>query len=446
MILQIRYYVRMSNIIIPRTNDLDEKVKIMRECAAHDVADGEVPDFGEAFSRKRSGPTPKVPKVFVSNNCVFDCQYCGMRCSKEKSLRYTNEPREIAEIAVKEAHRNGHGVFISSSIFRNPDYTEELIIKTLNIIRTELFYRGYVHAKIMPGADPALIEQAGWLADRISVNIELSHSDGYSTIAKQKNKRDIIAPMSFIHRKILEHKPARFKYKSKTFARSGQTTQVMAGAMGESDGTLISLAEALYKKYALRRVYYSPFGVPSHKPDCLPHNPTPFWRVRRLYQADRLLQLYGFPANELLPSEEPFLDRELDPKAVWALRHLEMYPVEIQKADYSTLLRVPGLGVESANKIINERRDHTVTHFDLKKMGVWMNRARYFITCGGKYDGKLFFDGSDPNHLYNGTAFEKKSFGGELYGSETLRMLLRDGAGQQNFDDVNGAFVEKESC
>ncbi|MCL2665743.1 MAG: hypothetical protein FWE82_09025 [Defluviitaleaceae bacterium] len=375
----------MSNIIIPKNADIDGIVEQMRSDACFDVADGEAPYFNDAFPIKRTGTPPKVPKVFLSNNCVFDCQYCGMRKSKEKRCRYTETPRELAEIAVKEAHNNGHGVFISSSVFRSADYTEELIIEALKIIRSELYYQGYVHAKIMPGADPLLIAQAGMLADRISVNIELANSEGYKTIAKEKNKSNILSPMSFIAQKIKES--GRRRWGEKTFARSGQTTQVMAGAMGETDRTLLVLAEALYKKYALRRVYYSPFGVPSHSPECLPANSTPKWRVRRLYQADRLLQNYGFKADDLLPEQQsPLLEQSLDPKAVWALRHLSMYPVEINKADYFSLVRVPGLGVNSANKIINERKQHKMTHEMLRKMGVWMNRAQFFITCDGKYE------------------------------------------------------------
>ena len=397
----------MSNIIIPKTMDRDERFAYMQECAAYDITEREANSnpaggFKEGpFARKRTGNPPKVPKVMVTNQCIFNCQYCGMRVSKEKRLRYVCTPREVAEDAVKCAHQNGHGVFITSSIYRNPDYTEELIIETLRIIRTELFYRGYVHAKIMPGTDPALIKKAGMLADRIDVNIEFSHSDGYLSIAKQKNKKTILTPMAFIRDNIKA---------SKNFAPSGQTTQIIAGAMGESDNTLLTLAEALYKKYALRRVYYSGYGVPEHKPDCLPKESIPFWRIRRLYQGDRLLQLYGFKAEDILPADRPFLDQDIDPKAEWALRNLHIYPIEIQKADYFTLLRVPGLGVESANKIINERKRGSLTHKDLKRMGVWMNRAKFFITCSGKYEGKICR--------------------GELYGTELLRQMLIDGPGQ----------------
>jgi putative DNA modification/repair radical SAM protein len=402
----------------------------MQECAAYDIADSEVPGEGAFPMRRRSSNPPKVPKVFVTNNCLFDCQYCGMRVSKEKSCRYVNTPREIAEIALKAARNNGHGVFISSSIFRSPDYTEELIIETLRILRRELYYRGYVHAKIMPGADPRLIEQAGWLADRISVNIELSHSDGYASIAKQKKRETILAPMRFIHNKIREYKPAGNRYAARTFARSGQTTQVMAGAMGEDDRQLITLAEALYKKYAMRRVYYSPFSVPSHKPECLPADPTPLWRTRRLYQADRLLQNYGFPAQELLPADQPFLDRDIDPKAAWALRHLHLFPVEVQTADYVSLIQVPGLGVESAVKIIRERKSQHLYHDDLKKMGVWMNRARFFITCNGKYTGNIWQEPADPNHFYTRDCADGFTNKNDLFSSDLLRLLLRDGNGQ----------------
>ena len=296
-------------------------------------------------------------------------------------------------MAVQAARNNPTlGVFISSGIYKNADYTEELIVETLRIMRRDLHYTGYIHAKIMPGADPALIERAGWLADRLSVNIELPHSDGYAVIAKQKNKANILTPMGAISRKIRDH-TGEFDPSGRRFARSGQTTQMIVGAMKETDRTAMTLSGALYRKYRLRRVYYSPFHLPrSSHFDFFPEKNTPRWRTRRMYQADRLMQLYGFGVDEILPEDAPNLPFDLDPKAAWALRHLDRFPVEVNTADYETLIRVPGIGITGAKRILQARRLHTLTHELLRRIGVSLKRARYFITCNGRYTGGRLLD------------------------------------------------------
>ncbi|MCI8553335.1 MAG: putative DNA modification/repair radical SAM protein [Clostridiales bacterium] len=383
----------------------EEKLQDMRESARFDVGDGDADAenaIAEQFPPRTSAPPArpsslqrppliKQPKVFVSNDCAFNCSYCGCRCSRSRP-RYTNSPEEMARLSLSAACNHPHrGVFITSAVCRNADYTEEMIVETMRLMREKYGYTGYIHAKIMPGADPALIEQAGWLADRLSVNIELPHSDGYAVIARQKTRRSILAPMGGISRMIRERQGER-NDKGRLFAGAGQTTQLIVGAMNENDRASLRLAEALYQKYRLRRVYYSAFGAGDEAFDFLPSVSTPKWRSRRLYQADRLMQLYGFSMEELTPEEAPNLPMDLDPKSAWALRHREQFPIEINRADFEMLLRVPGLGITSAKRILHARRLHTLTPELLRQLKIPLARAKYFITCNGRYEGGLLLD------------------------------------------------------
>lgn len=384
----------MANLVLREAMTLEDKLRDMGESTRYDVADGDGDTDNEiAELRHLRAPRPpaKQPKVFVSNDCTFNCSYCGCRCSRSKP-RYTNSPEEMAQISLRTAlDHPHHGVFITSAVCRNADYTEELIVETMRLMREKYHYTGYIHAKIMPGADPLLIERAGWLADRLSVNIELPHSEGYHLIAKQKNRANILNPMGDISRLIRERQ-GEHNDKGRPFARAGQTTQLIVGAMGEDDRTSLRLAEALYKKYRLRRVYYSAFGAGEEPFDFLPASSTPKWRSRRMYQADRLLQLYHFSMEELTPEEEPDLQRDLDPKSAWALRHRELFPVEVNRADFETLIRVPGLGITSARRIIHGRRIHALTPELLRQLHIPLSRAQYFITCGGRYLGGNLLD------------------------------------------------------
>lgn len=381
----------MANIILKQDQSVEEKLEIMREAAEFDISDDDDLAngcFSDAMSMPKNkvpSTSPKVPKLFMSNNCIFNCAYCGCRSSNDSKRRYVYTPREMASIAVKTGKSNGRGVFITSAIYRNPDYTVELIVETLRLMRREHQYTGYIHAKIMPGTDKKLIEEAGYLADRLSINIELPKSEGYALIAKQKNKNNILTPMAYISERIKESKQEKRPY-GKKFARSGQTTQIMVGTMYETDRTLLCLTEALYKKFDLRRVYYAPFG-PIQDYEYLPSVATPRWRAQRLYQADRLVQLYGFKANELAPEEQPNFEYDMDPKASWALRNLHLYPVEVNTAEYELLIRVPGIGVTSAKKIIQARKYQKLTHELLLQMGISLKRAVFFITCSGRYTG-----------------------------------------------------------
>jgi predicted DNA-binding helix-hairpin-helix protein len=378
----------MSNIILPKELDIADKLALMNDDARFEVGvDGEAESTAllcAADIRGKAAP-PKVPKMFLSSACVFNCAYCGCRCGREERHIYSHTPSELAKIAIEAAKKNGHGVFVSSAIHKNADYTQELLAECVRVMREELYYYGYIHAKVMPGADPLLIERTGKYANRLSVNIEVARSSGYERIAKQKNKEIILAPMGSIAEQIQSA-----QYDKRQFARS-QTTQLMAGSTGEDDRTIMTLSGALYRKYRLKRVYYTAFHysheATGYENEALPLTQTPYWRMARLYQADRLLQLYGFSPDDVTPEADPNLSEDIDPKAAWALRHLDMYPVEVNTADYETLIRVPGIGITYAKRIIEARRHATITHDLLTKMRIPLKRSIYFITCNGQYKG-----------------------------------------------------------
>jgi predicted DNA-binding helix-hairpin-helix protein len=378
----------MSYIIIPKIPDTEEKLALMNEDAQFEVGiDSEAESTAllcAADIKGRPAP-PKIPKMFLASACVFNCAYCGCRCGNEARHSYSHTPSELANIAVAEAKRNGHGVFVSSAIYKNADYTQELLAECVRVMREELCYHGFIHAKVMPGADPLLIERTGKYASRLSVNIEVAQSSGYERIAKQKNKTNILLPMGSIADQIQNARDDR-----RQFATS-QTTQLMAGSTNEDDRTIMTLSGALYKKYRLKRVYYTAFHyrheARGYEGENLQLTQTPYWRMARLYQADRLMQLYGFSPDDVTPASDPFLQEDIDPKAAWALRHLDMYPVEVNKADVDTLIRVPGIGITYAKRIIEARRHCTLTHDLLQKMRVSLKRSIYFITCNGQYQG-----------------------------------------------------------
>jgi predicted DNA-binding helix-hairpin-helix protein len=386
----------MSNIIIPKVLSVEEKLALMNDDAKYEVgtdSDAENTALLCASDIKgRPGP-PKIPKMFLSCACIFNCAYCGCRCSREERQGYCNTPAELAALAVNEAKKNGHGVFVTSAIYKNADYTQELLSESVRLMREKHGYQGFIHAKVMPGADPLLIDKTGKYANRLSVNIEVAQSAGYERIAKQKNKTNILGPMGSISEQI-----QGAKYERRKFATT-QTTQLMAGSTGEEDRTIMTLSEALYRKYRLKRVYYTAFQyrheAKGYENEDLQLTKTPYWRMARLYQADRLLQLYGFTPEDVTPQTEPNLSEDIDPKAAWALRHLDLYPVEVNTADYETLIRVPGIGITYAKRIIEARRHCTVTHDLLKRMRVSLKRSIYFITCNGQYKGGSILDSPD---------------------------------------------------
>ena len=387
----------MANIHLKEALSAEDKMALMREDARFDVTDE------EADSRLETAESPGLlkirgdikaprapqtaPKVFLSNDCVFNCSYCGCRRCREGKARYASDPREFAQISLDTAKANGGKVFITSAIYKSPDYTEELIIETMRIMRREMGYRGYLHAKIMPGTDPELIRRAGLYANRLSVNIEVAKSEGYRVIAREKNKSNILRPMGQISSLISEAKAEKSPFRP-PFATS-QTTQLMAGSTGEDDFTILNLSHALYGKYKLSRVYYTNYRYlrQAEGYEERPEVSTPSWRSTRLYQADRLMQLYGFMPEEIAPAEAPNLSADYDPKAAWALRNLHLFPVEVNTANYEALLRVPGIGVTYAKRIIEARRGCRLTHESLRKLGVSLKRSGHFITADGKFEG-----------------------------------------------------------
>lgn len=374
----------MANVIFSKNLDVEEKLTLMKEDAQFEVgADNDAERTALLCAGKIKGRAapPKIPKLYLASHCIFNCAYCGCRCSREERSNYCNTPAELAQMAVSEAERNGHGVFITSSIYKSADYTQELLAETARIIREELNYGGFLHAKVMPGADPLLIARTGSYANRLSVNIEVAQSSGYERIAKQKNKTNILTPMRDISRQIMDARDIR-----RPFATS-QTTQLMAGSTQETDRTILTLSKALYRNFHLKRVYYTAFCYRNKAKgyEELPITHTPYWRMARLYQADRLMQLYGFTPEDITPEGDPNLQEKIDPKAAWALRHLDLYPVEVNTADYETLIRVPGIGLTYAKRIIEARRHCTLTHDILRKMRIALKRCAIFITCDGKY-------------------------------------------------------------
>ena len=381
----------MANIHLKQAFSIEDKIALMQQDAKFDVADDEADSYMEASAMKqirKSIKSPKgaftAPKVFLSNDCIFNCSYCGCRRCCDNKTRYANTPREFAQISLDTAKFNGDKVFITSAIYKNPDYTEELIIETMRIMRREYGYKGYLHAKVMPGTDPELIRQAGLYANRLSVNIEVAKSDGYNIIAHEKNKSNILRPMGQISRLIQEAKA-----NNKPRFATTQTTQLMAGSTEEDDFTILNLSHALYGKYQLSRVYYTAYQY-HHQADGYDERPevtTPRWRSSRLYQADRLMQLYGFTPEEIAPSDARNLASDFDPKAAWALRNLHLFPIEVNTADYEMLIRIPGIGITYANRIIEARRQCRVTHSILKQLGVHLRRSQHFLTADGKYTG-----------------------------------------------------------
>ena len=325
-------------------------------------------------------------KVLLSNDCSYECKYCVNRRSSD-TRRATFEPRELAELTIGFYRRNYiEGLFLSSAVLGSPDRTTERMIEALRILREEYRFNGYIHAKAIPGTSSELVTRLGLLADRLSVNIELPSEEALRSLAPNKTKRAILAPMKQIRDEVIESKEALVRYRSAPrFAPAGQATQLIVGASGESDRHILSLTESLYERYRLKRVFYSAY-VPVVENTLLPSLDTkpPLLREHRLYQADWLLRFYGFRADELLDESRPDFDPRLDPKCCWALRHPEFFPVEVNRADYETLLRVPGMGVVSARRVLVARRTGPLHADDLRKLGVVMKRAQYFLTCSGR--------------------------------------------------------------
>ncbi len=381
--------------------DLLEKLTILSDAAKYDAActssgvrrkfqPGKIGNTSSSIagcchSFSADGRCVTLLKVLMTNSCVYDCKYCVNRRSND-TRRAAFTPRELAELTIGFYRRNYiEGLFLSSGVLRNADYTTEQMIRALRILRQEYGFNGYIHAKAIPGTSPELVQQLGLLADRMSVNIELPSQQGLQTLAPDKTREAILRPMSLIRDKVLESKQELVKYKhAPSFAPAGQSTQLIVGATKDTDRHILHLTEALYQKYRLKRVFYSAY-VPVVENSFLPALDTkpPLLREHRLYQADWLLRFYGFQASELLDEAHPDFNPQLDPKCSWAVAHLEQFPVEIMRADYETLLRVPGIGPTSAKRIVSARRTAHLRFEDLKKLGVVVKRAQYFVLCDG---------------------------------------------------------------
>ena len=378
---------------------IEEKLTILTDAAKYDVACtssggdrrggklGKTIAAGCCHSFSADGRCVTLLKVLLTNVCCYDCRYCVNRTSNDLP-RAMFTPRELADLTIDFYRRNYiEGLFLSSAVVRSPDYTTELMVKTLTILREEYDFTGYIHAKAIPGADPLLTARLGRLADRLSVNIELPSSQSLALLAPDKKKDDIFRPMAQIQQGILESKADKLKFRhAPDFAPAGQSTQMIVGATEETDYHILKLSEGMYHKYGLKRVFFSAY-IPVADSPLLP-SPVdfqpPLLREHRLYQSDWLLRFYHFQADEILSPEHPTLNPALDPKCNWAMDHLEFFPVEVNTADYRTLLRVPGIGPVGARKILSARRWRSLDETSLKKLGIVMKRAQYFITCAGR--------------------------------------------------------------
>ena len=380
--------------------DTMEKLRILSDAAKYDAACtssgaqknaqrggmGSAEACGICHSFAGDGRCISLLKVLQTNVCVYDCAYCVNRRSND-TRRASFSPRELAELTIAFYRRNYiEGLFLSSGVAGTPDAATETMIETLRILREEYRYSGYIHAKAIPGADAALVRRLGLLADRLSVNIELPSGQSLQRLAPDKTKAAILAPMSLIRGGIDENRRdlVRFRH-SPHFAPAGQSTQMIIGATNETDRQILTLTSALYERYRLKRVFYSAY-IPVNDARALPSvgTPPPLWREHRLYQADWLLRFYGFSSEELFHGTEGRLHPYLDPKCHWALRHKDIFPLEVNRAPYELLLRVPGVGVKSAWRITRARRAAALTWDALAKIGVVTKRARHFLVANGK--------------------------------------------------------------
>ena len=377
--------------------DLMDKLKILADSAKYDVACtssgvdrgakkgaiGTAVAGGICHSFTADGRCISLLKLLLTNTCIYDCHYCSNRRSNDVP-RATFTPQEVAKITLDFYQRNYiEGLFLSSAVVRNPDYTMELLIETLRIVREDYRFNGYIHVKAIPGADEALIRRLGQLTDRMSVSIELPSEQSLTALAPEKTKAAILSPMRYINNTSRQAKEELALFKNApSFVPAGQSTQLIVGATPESDSKIVHLAQGLYKKYGMRRVFYSAY-VPVGNSN-LPSISPPLLREHRLYQADWLLRFYGFTANEIFRDADENLNLRVDPKCHWALRNLHIFPIEVNKADYDMLMRIPGIGQTSAKRIVTARRVGRLDFHDLKRMGIVLKRAKYFITCNGK--------------------------------------------------------------
>ena len=433
-------------------DNLYEKLKILADSAKYDVScstsgvergntgkRGSTVMAGCCHSWSADGRCISLLKVLFTNRCVYNCEYCINKRTSDIQ-RASFEPDELAGLTMEFYRRNYiEGLFLSSAVDISPDYTSERMLEALKILRREMGFAGYIHTKVIPGTSPELVHALGLMSDRLSVNAELPTREGLALLAPQKKPEQIYTPMKQITNTLIERKalrgpgtmfrgedinnplhylnpgggetnlPVAGGRNKEVFAPAGQTTQMIIGADGTTDRTIINTTEKIYRTFKLKRVYFSAY-IPTLRSPILPDvfSAPPLVREHRLYQADWLLRFYGFGAEEILPESEPNLDLELDPKIAWALRNMHLFPIEINKASMEELLRIPGIGTLSALRIIRQRKVAHIQYDDLKKIGVVLKRAKHFLTCGGKY------------------------YGGSSFFPETIRQLMVEGTdGQQ---------------
>ena len=390
--------------------ELGEKITILAEAAKYDASCSSSGSKGHHHSTKKNGigssayagichswtgdgRCVSLLKLLFSNVCKYDCVYCANRASADiKRASFTKD--EIVNLTMEFYRRNYiEGLFLSSGIFADPDIVMQQLIGIAKKLRLESGYGGYIHLKVIPGAGDNLIREAGYWADRLSANIELPTEKSLKILAPQKSGKEILGAMNYISQSGLEiNEDSRHIKKTPKFAPAGQSTQLIVGASNEDDRQIISLSGALYRKYALKRVYYSAFMPVGINGDPKIHDPKlpdiegpPLVREHRLYQADWLMRFYNFAPDEILDPASPYLDKDLDPKTVWALNHLDFFPVEVNKSSYEELLRVPGIGTLSAKRIIKQRKSRPLSFDILETLGVVLKRARYFITASGSF-------------------------------------------------------------
>ena len=380
--------------------NLMDKLTILADAAKYDVSCsssgstrqgakgtlGSAAKAGICHSFSADGRCISLLKILMTNNCIYDCAYCLNRRSNDKPrAMFTVE--EIVNLTMDFYRRNYiEGLFLSSAIVSSPNYTMELLVQIVENLRYQKQFHGYIHLKGIPGADPRLIQRAGQVADRLSINMELPSEKSLTFLAPEKQKQHILLPMQQIHQEIVQHRETRaLARKTPTFVPAGQTTQMIVGASADNDLQILRLSAALYKKFSMKRVYFSAY-VPVNQDSRLPQiAQPPMLRENRLYQADWLMRFYGFQAQELLDESNPNFDPDFDPKVIWAIRHPEQFPMEINAAPYKQLLRVPGLGVRCVQRIVSARKTARLDFDDLLRMHVSLKRAQYFITCKGKY-------------------------------------------------------------
>ena len=375
-----------------------QKLKVLAESAKYDVScsssgtvrhgragmvGNTVGGWGICHSFAEDGRCISLLKVMLTNHCIYDCAYCVNRRSNDVP-RATLAVSELVELTMEFYRRNYiEGLFLSSGVVRNPDYTMERLVRVAKDLRTQHRFNGYIHLKAIPGASRELVDEAARYADRLSVNIEIPREENLRLLAPEKDHASVFAPMRYIQQGVVRYKEERARFRhTPRFAPAGQSTQMIVGATGETDCDILRLSSALYRRSSMRRVYYSGY-VPVNTSDPrlpVPKQP-PLLRENRLYQADWLLRFYHFDVEEIVDDAAPLLDLDIDPKLSWALRHPELFPVDPNRADYELLLRVPGVGLKSASLIVASRRFGRLGFAELKKVGVVMKKARYFLEC-----------------------------------------------------------------